>query len=536
VEDSVNQERVALPGSRRSAKAGAARIGDSSPDEQIELTVTVRGPDLPGADTVGGPPIEIEELAALYGSSSEEIGTIKTELCGRGFIVTDMPQHTRSLLARGTSAQIRDTFGVELGIYRNTDQTTFRGREGVIEIPKSLEGIVTGVFGLDDRRVARRGTPPIVAQSPLTPIELESRYDFPEGEATGQIIAIAEFGGGYFPEDVKAFCGKYDRPVPTVRTVPVGLKPLSLEAIKRLPQAERVNAINDSNEVMMDVEIVASLCSAARVLVYFAPSTQKGWIDLISKVISSATDLPIVLSISWGLAEDSPDWSISAVDEINQRLQIAAMLGVTVCAAAGDDGSGDQISDGRAHVNFPASSPFVLSVGGTMFDVDSGREVVWWEAPGDRAGGGGSTGGGVSTIFKRPSWQAVKINSLNSGSIDGRVVPDVAALAGWPFYELLFLGSDSPNGGTSAATPLWASLLARMFAADRRLRPRQFVTPLIYNKQGSDASPSPGGFNDITSGDNMSSPSPGKGYEAGHGYDAVTGWGTPRGKDLLSQL
>jgi len=532
----VNQDRVALPGSNRPPKAGATRIGDPSPDESIELTITLRGPDMPDADDVDGPSIELEEFSSMYGSSIDDAAAVRTELSGRGFVVTEMPPHTRSLLARGTSTQISETFGVEMGVYRNTDQTIFRGREGEVQIPRSLDGIVTGVFGLDERRVAKRGTPPIVAEAPLTPVDLESRYDFPEGEATGQIIAIAEFGGGYFPDDLRAFCGKYGRPVPMVRTVPVGLNPLTLEAMKQLPQAERVSAINDSNEVMMDVEIIATLCSGSRLLVYFAPGTQKGWIDLINSVISSPSDLPIVLSISWGLAEDSPDWSKSAVKEINQRLQFAAMLGVTVCAAAGDDGSGDQINDGRAHVNFPASSPFVLSVGGTMFDSDSEREVVWWESPGDRVGGGGSTGGGVSTIFERPAWQTVKVNSLNEGSIDGRVVPDVAALAGWPFYELLFLGSDSPNGGTSAATPLWASLLARMFAADKRLPLRQFVTPNIYKVQGSDASPTSAGFNDITSGDNTSSPNPGRGYEAGHGYDAVTGWGTPRGKDLLAQI
>jgi kumamolisin len=113
------------------------------------------------------------------------------------------------------------------------------------------------------------------------------------------------------------------------------------------------------------------------------------------------------------------------MQEINQQLQSAAMLGVTVCAASGDDGAGDQVNDGRAHVNFPASSPFVLSVGGTMLTGTPPAEVVWSAAPGDQSqsGDGGSTGGGVSTVFPRPGWQTVNVGSLNAGSMDGRVVP-----------------------------------------------------------------------------------------------------------------
>src|SRR5262249_39979311 len=75
-------------------------------------------------------------------------------------------------------------------------------------------------------------------------------------------------------------------------------------------------------------------------------------------------------------------------------------------------------------------------------------------------GHGGATGGGVSALFDRPAWQTVEVASLNPSSIDGRVVPDVAALAGPPLYQLTLLGRSAPNGGTSASAPLWASLIA----------------------------------------------------------------------------
>jgi kumamolisin len=211
----------------------------------------------------------------------------------------------------------------------------------------------------------------------------------------------------------------------------------------------------------MDVQIIAGLCPAASISVYFSTFDEGGWVDLLNAVI---VHRPTVLSISWGRAEDDPSWSSNAITAINDRLNAARLLGITICVASGDDGSGDEMDDGKAHVDFPASSPFVLAVGGTMLSNSATGidEVTWWEAPGRRTNrGGGSTGGGVSVIFGRPAWQNVRIRSVNSGGIDGRVVPDVSALAGQPLYDLLFVGHPQPNGGTSASAPLWAALIAR---------------------------------------------------------------------------
>lgn len=286
----------------------------------------------------------------------------------------------------------------------------------------------------------------------------------------------------------------------------------------------------------MDVEIIAGLCPGADISVYFSTFDQKGWIDLLNQVIK---DVPVALSVSWGLAEDSDDWSVGAVRAIAERLSAAATLGITVCVSSGDDGSGDQMPDDNAHVDFPASSPFVLSVGGTMIagGPSSALEQAWWQPPGRRTGsGGGSTGGGVSVLFPRPDWQDVKVKSLNPGSIDGRVMPDVAALAGPPLYDLTFLGQDMPNGGTSASAPLWASLIARISAALPAGKPKRFWTPLLY-QAGTDGQPrGRTACGDITLGHNASHPQPGVGYQSQVGYDAVTGWGKPHGLALLKAL
>jgi kumamolisin len=306
--------------------------------------------------------------------------------------------------------------------------------------------------------------------------------------------------------------------------------------IAQLPPGKRKDEIGNSIEVMMDVEIVAGLCPRADISVYFATFDQKGWVDLLTEVIKAR---PVALSISWGLAEDDPGWSTNAKKAINDTLNLIRLMGITTCVSSGDDGSGDQINDGAAHVDFPSVSPFVLSVGGTMLVAEGAdvEEVVWWEAPGMRTNnGGGSTGGGVSIFFPRPAWQTVRIASLNRQSMDGRIIPDVAALAGQPLYDLIFLGSAQPNGGTSASAPLWASLIARVNALLPAQKQQRFLTPLLYQTNAQGMSVGQASSRDITSGDNASNPFPGRGYSATKGFDAVTGWGVPDGTKLLSAL
>src|SRR5262249_58680592 len=134
------------------------------------------------------------------------------------------------------------------------------------------------------------------------------------------------------------------------------------------------------------------------------------------------------------------------------------------------------------------------------------KEVTWFEAPGQRAGGGGATGGGVSTRFPRPPFQNVNIRSINQGSIDGRVIPDVAALAGKPLYDLVFVGQPAPNGGTSASAPLWAALIARMNAQLPAAKRQRFLTPLLYQNGVGGQPVGKVTSRDITSGSNTSSP------------------------------
>jgi kumamolisin len=543
----MSASQVALAGSKRPAKIGARRLYDADPSSQMEVTVSLRGPALPGADNMPAKAMSREEYEAKYSASAADAATVRIALEKYGLTVVETSLPSRSMRVAGPVSAMNAAFGAHLGIYRSADQGDFRGREGSIQIPSEIDGIVTGVFGLDERRVARRKlattvtatTTTATKMKPLGPGDLAKRYGFPPSQGANQQIGIAEFGGGYFAEDLQAFCEKYNLPVANVTTVPVGISSLTLQQIQALPALERNNALDDSIEVNMDIQIVAGLCPKAEIFVYFAPFSQKGWVDLLNKVISGAPAKPVTLSVSWGAPEDSPDWSSSARTQINDRLQAVALLGINVCISSGDDGSGDEMTDGRAHVDFPGSSPFALSVGGTMLAGAGANptEEVWWEAPGERTSkGGGAGGGGVSVCFNRPQWQTVKIKSLNNPSIDGRVVPDVAALAGPPLYDLIFMGRDFPNGGTSASTPLWASLIACINANLKADLQQRFLTPLLYENAKSGKPRGAIGCVDITIGQNASHPEPGVGYKAGPGFDAVSGWGTPNGAALLQVL
>ncbi len=140
----------------------------------------------------------------------------------------------------------------------------------------------------------------------------------------------------------------------------------------------------------------------AKIVVYFAPNTDAGFLDAINQAAMDKTHKPSVISISWGGPESS--WTAQSLQNYNNALQAAAAVGVTVCVACGDNGSTDGSTDGSDQVDFPSSSPYSLACGGTRLDISGsaiGSEVVWNDLPNN-----GATGGGVSATFPLPSYQA----------------------------------------------------------------------------------------------------------------------------------
>jgi len=538
VKPDARQKPIEVRGSSRARAKGAVRLRDATASSPVYVTITLRGPKLPDVSTLGA---ASRNMNRGFRASKSDADKVAAVLRGFGLSIDEVSLETRSMCVSGTVAQMEAAFHPNLGIYQSAAQPEFRDREGDYTVPASIRKIVTSVLGFGERQVAHRR--PARARAArarrlhaFAPADIEGHYRFPLGRGAGEKIAIAEFGGGYFAEDLVKYCRKFGRAVPTVKTISIDMPVRNLTQIKRLKKARAKEEIDLSGEVMMDVQVVAGLCPEAEISLYFAKDHQKGWVDLLNRVIQ---DRPVALSISWGAAEDGGDWSPAARNAINERLQIAALMGITVCCASGDDGSGDMQTDRDAHVDFPSSSPFALAVGGTMITHQAGKslEQVWRVGKGKRIHDvGGSTGGGVSAIFPRQKWQNVSVKSVNRKSIDGRVVPDITALAGPPMYDLIFQTKRSIGGGTSASAPLLAALIARVNALLPQRKRQRCLTPLLYRSTSSGVPLGRLVCHDITVGNNISLPKPGVGYQAGVGFDAASGWGTPIGTSLLLAL
>jgi kumamolisin len=529
-----------LAGSTRPENPEASYHGKVKGTMPIELTLALRGPPLPdfGGKTLSG--LSQKQLSNKFGASKSDAAIVSKVMRQFGFDIQSVNLATRSILIKGTVAQAEEAFQPSLAMYKNKDQGLFRDRTGGYHVPAELDGIVSAVIGLSQRRIIR---PKRVKKDQnrladilpaATPADIEKIYDFPKGTAAGQKIAIAEFGGGYIASDLKAYCKKFDLPMPEVEAISVNSPAYTWAQMKKLKRWEREQELLCSDEVMLDTEIIAGLCPRAKIKIYFATFDQKGFVDLLDRVIA---DRPVVLSISWGVTEDAGDWSHVARTAINERLAIAAAHGITICCSAGDDGSGDGRRGKNARVDFPASSPYVLGVGGTQIGGHNGKleEVTWWFTPGTRSGGGASTGGGVSSVFDRPKWQNIRIKSGNRNAKIGRVVPDVAALAEGPRYSYVLFGKTERGAGTSASAPVWAALIARVNQKLPKAKRQRFLTPLLYRKLTNGKTLGSAICRDIVIGNNRTEP-PSFGYSAKRGYDAVTGWGSPNGKAMLKKL
>jgi kumamolisin len=525
-----------VAGSERKPLPGAVATGRANAHATITVSLKLRRKKaLP--KVTGRPAVTLtrQQLADEFGAAQTDIDAVVRTFAPFGLKAIEANPATRTVKLSGPVAAMEQAFQVKLFNYSHP-RGDYRGRVGAVSVPAAVKDVVQGVFGLDSRRVARdrrelaqakqRRHMMSVPSAWYVPAELATHYDFPAGDGGGQTVALLEFGGGYFSSDLAGFCQLANiAPPPTVTAISTDGTPTDAKD-------------GAEGEVMLDIEVIAGVCPKAGIAVYFAQFTEQGWITAIDAAVHDQTNDPGVLSASWGEAEDIDIWTTSAMNQVNDTLQEAALVGMTICIAAGDDGSSDAVLDGQAHVDFPASSPYVLAVGGTTIPVKGGStpDVVWKEGDGLRSDNGGSTGGGVSTVFARPDWQAgIAIEPINAGAILGRCMPDLAANADWNAspYLLYVDGAAQPNGGTSAASPLVAALIALINAAQgRRVG---YLTPVLYQANpGTSGTVGAAGCVDVQSGDNITATV--GGFVAGAGYDACSGWGTPNGQALAQTL
>lgn len=538
---------VPLPGSE-APQLAAQRVERAVPQEgTARVTVVLRPSDearvaAEVAARCGRLPSDrprASGLGAGLAAPPEALAAVEGFARTSGLEVVTASAARRHVVLAGSWRALTRAFAVDCAWHRHGERE-FLAHDGPVHVSRTLLPHVVAVLGFDRRPVARPGAcGGHASERHLVPPEVAELYDFPRGlDGRGERLGIVLLGGGFQRADLAAFFAGIGGRPPAIRVIgvdgarnapadPAAIR-AALEAagiggrpVAPLPQEAPAASGGDVHwtlEATLDVEIAGSLVPGAELLVVFAPPTIQGKVHAISRLLA-ARPRPAVLSASWGGFEsDYRDQDVRAMEALFLE---AAARDVTLCFASGDSGDGTAAFGGPGKapaVFYPASSPWVLACGGTTLAASGRRETVWAESlAGHRLG----SGGGISRRFARPDWQAGL-----GGEAGGRRLPDVAAKADiHGGYRIVVGGEQAGMGGTSAAAPLWASLLVRVNQALRRAGCScvGYVTPILYRSEVASAQ------RDIVAGDNGT-------YRAARGWDCCTGWGSPRGRELLRAL
>ena len=362
-------------------------------------------------------------------------------------------------------------------------------------------------------------------------------------QGQGQTIVIVDsYGSPTIASDLAKFDAAFSLPAPPSFKVisPAGAPPKF--------NASNPDVVGWAGETTLDVEWSHVIAPKASILLVTTPSDEiegtSGFADIVKAENYVVTKkLGNVISQSFGATEQTFTGA-SALNPFRSAYVAAQAAGVTVLAATGDSGATDVGSDAVTYfakpvVDWPASDPLVTAVGGTELSLNpqgarTTPDVAWNDTLNTAIASGAplATGGGLSTFFSRPSYQA----SLTVGSPSARSIPDVAMSAACSgqvdVYESFpgRAGSWSTACGTSEATPMFAGIVA--LADQVAGHGLGLINPALY-KLESKQSP---GIIDITSGNNTVSfnstihsvptTTTVTGYEAQPGYDLVSGVGT----------
>ncbi|MEV4559486.1 protease pro-enzyme activation domain-containing protein, partial [Kitasatospora sp. NPDC049285] len=521
--------RVALPQTVTPAVARSQKQGDLPADREISVAVNLKLRNTAELDrflTAVSTPGSVEfghyltpaQFTEKFGPTQADVDQVRAYLAAQGLKVTAVSGNRQVVDASGPAAKIAQAFGTHESTYTDPQQggRAFFANDGAASVPSALAGVVEGVSGLSDHtvRTTRLAKPsaatPMATPSGFGPATYDGAYRLNQlgADGTGTTVALWEFDG-YKSTNLSTYDSQFGLSGPAVSTVSVD----GANYDSKPGQGQ--------GEVELDSEIVRGVAPKATQLVYEAPNSDQGEIDMAAKIV--ADNRVSVISISWGSCE--PDTTASSMTAVNNSFKQAAAQGISIFSASGDDGSRDctRSTSGSSvkAVDFPASSPYNTGVGGTNLKVSGttySSESAWSTA-----------GGGTSTQFAKPSWQT-------GTGISGtqRTVPDVSSNAdpasGFAIYTQ---GSTSAGwqvyGGTSAAAPLWSGYAAlfNQKAAAAAKPVLGEANPKLYALANGSSYGS--AFHDVTSGANQD-------FSTKAGYDQVTGWGTPIADGLTNAL
>ncbi|MGF1431715.1 protease pro-enzyme activation domain-containing protein [Kitasatospora sp. LaBMicrA B282] len=519
---------IALPNTVTPAVAHAQKQGDVPAAQQLSVAVSLKLRNAAELDKfladvanpaspVYGQYLTPQQFADRYAPTEADVAKVQAYLSAHGLTGT-VSANRQVVDVKGDADKIAAAFGTHESAYYDASQNKqFFANDQAASLPADVASVVAGVAGLNNHtvrttRLAKpNATPNATNAAPngYGPGQYDGAYNLNKigADGTGVKVALWEFDG-YSSTNLTTYDHQYGLTGPAVSTVSVD------------------GANYDSKpgegqgEVELDSEIVRGVAPQATQLVYEAPNNDQGEVDMAAKIV--ADDQVSVISISWGSCE--PDTTQSIMTAVDNSFKQAAAEGMSVYSASGDDGSRDCTrSTSGANVkavDFPASDTYVTGVGGTNLQVSGsgyGSESAWSTA-----------GGGVSTVFAKPSWQT------GTGIGGMRTVPDVSSNAdpnsGFAIYTQ---GTSGPGwqvyGGTSAAAPLWSGFTA-LFNQKAKSAAKPNLgqaNPALYQVANSAAYGST--FHDVTTGANQD-------FTAGTGYDQVTGWGSPVADALTNAL
>lgn len=504
------QPLVVVPHNVNPAVVNSTRMGDLAASATMSLAVSLKLHDTAGLrqflTQVADPAspryhhyLTPAEFTAEYGPTTDDVARVADFLTSGGLRVDDVSQNRQVLDVTGTVGQLDSAFATHLGRYRE-GQREFYANDSAPTMPSDVADVVQGISGLDNHAVRHAYAVPNDsnrvpdAVNGFTPDQLRTAYDTSSlGTGAGRTVALWEFDG-YQAPNVAGYDQQFGITAAAPRTVSVD--GANFDAAPG----------NGQGEVELDIELVQAMAPAANTLVYEAPNSDQGQVDMANQIVSE--DRVSVTSISWGQCEAAS--SPAAITSTDNALRQGAAEGISFYAASGDNGS-DDCGNGGQGVDYPASDPNVSGAGGTSLATGAGgtyqSETAW-----------SGSGGGLSQVFDTPAYQQ---------DVSGRrAVPDVALDADPNTgYAIFSAGRWEVFGGTSCAAPMWAGLTALLDA--KRGSNLGNGNPMFYSiAHGANAGSA---FHDITSGGNG-------GFTAGQGFDDVTGLGSFDGAGLAGAL
>ena len=484
------------------SQSGVTKLGDIEPSKLLSVTVSLKlrnKSDLVQKVRTASAKRSYRKVvsdADMVTNYSPDVGShnnVLNFLTSCGLTVTKTYGNHMSIQVSGTASDIEKAFNVKLSYY-SQDGSQFYANSTEPQLPSNIAPLVESIDGLNNLQLKSSSTSAVF---PMSPQGAQKAYDATPlyaNNINGKGINIAVASNYSFKQsDITSFLSHFNI---------TGTNPVTVVPIDGTPT---YNDNAGSGETTLDVESVLSSAPGAQVILYDgANASSVTETDTFAKIVDDG--IANVVTYSWG--ENESYFSPSQINAMDSLFIAGAAKGMTFLVASGDNGSKE--------IDYPATDPYITSVGGTTLALNSSTGAISSEI------GWSGSGGGASAFFAKPAWQT----GLAGSKTAYRTIPDVASDAnpnsGYMIYDN---GGWQEVGGTSVAAPEWAAIIA--LADQERLSNGLGLLGAANSDLYSLANS--GVFNDITSGSNGS-------YSCASGYDMVTGIGSPDVYKLVTAL